>query len=157
MLLSLFFFLAAGKRFFLGQAFVGSLSTRKESRMHECLKREEREGSFFSLFPFPPPPASSAKLDFRRGWLIEPIFFRALNISYICAVAKFDFKAEGDWGEQEPVWPRPYPFTLPPANHHEPQSERKLVPAYPFRTTAPVRYLTVALRLLLMLSKVYKH
>lgn len=90
---------------------------------------------------------------FRKPRLVNRAYILPCVENLLCAVAIFDFKAEGDWGEQAPVRLRPYPFTLPPANHHEPQSERKLVPAYPFRTTAPVRYLTVALRLLLMLSK----
>lgn len=47
------------------------------------LKKGGEGREFLFLFPFPPPPASSAKLDFRRGWLIEPLFFCALNISYV--------------------------------------------------------------------------
>ena len=76
------FFRAAGKRFFFS-VYRGWEVSQRERKVGWVLKKGGEGREFLFLFPFPLPPASSAKLDFRSGWLIEPLFLSALNISCV--------------------------------------------------------------------------
>ena len=67
----------------------------------------------------------------------------------LCAVAIFDMISK----QREIGSSKRLTSNAPILSHFFLRIERKLLLAYPFRMTAPVGYLTVALRLLLMLSK----
>lgn len=114
------------------------------------LKKGGEGREFLFLFPFPPLPLLPQSSIFAAAGS-SSLYSSVRRISPVCS-RHIWFQSRGRLGRAGTCPATPlFPHTSR-ANYHEPQSERKLVPAHPFRTTAPVRYLTVALRLLLLLS-----